>query len=76
METLDTVKKVIARIAHCGEQDITPGLLLADVKADSLHWIQIIVAVENAYDIEIDFERMREMTTISDFVSYVDSCRN
>jgi len=75
METIDTVKQVMAKVAHCSEQDITAELELKDVQADSLHWIQIIVGVENAYDIEIDFEQMRDMTTVGDFVSYIDSCR-
>jgi len=75
METIDTVKQVLAKVAHCSEQDITVEMELKDVPADSLHWIQIIVGVENAYDIEIDFERMRDMITIGDFVSYIDSCR-
>ncbi len=75
METIDTVKQVMAKVTRCSEQDITAELELKDVQADSLHWIQIIVGVENAYDIEIDFEQMRDMTTVGDFVSYIDSCR-
>ena len=75
METIDTVKQVMAKVARCSEQDITVDLELKDIPADSLHWIQIIVGVENACDIEIDFEQMREMITVGDFVSYIDSCR-
>jgi len=47
---------------------------LKDVKADSLDWVQIIVGVETALDIEVDMERMKEMVTIENFVSYIDSC--
>ena len=76
MATLDEVKRVIARITRCGEDEVVPDLQLKDVKADSLHWVQIIVGVENALDVEIDVDRMREFTTICDFVEYLDSCVN
>lgn len=74
MATLDEVQRVIARITRCSEDDIGLDTELKDVKADSLHWVQIIVGVENALDIEIDVDRMRGFTTIDDFVSYLDSC--
>ncbi len=72
--TLDEVRRIIARIARCGEDDLGMETALKDIKADSLHWVQIIVGVENAFDIEIDVDRMREMSTIGDFVGYIESC--
>jgi len=76
MSTLDTVRGVVARVARCAEQDIIPEMALKDVKADSLHWVQIIVGVETEFDIEIDFDRMREFTTLEDFVNYIDTLKN
>ena len=74
MSTLDGLRKVIAKITHCGEREINLDTALKDVKADSLNWVQIIVGVEMAFDIEIDIERMKELTTIQDLVNYVDRC--
>ena len=76
MSTLDELKRIMARITHCGEQEISLETALKDIKADSLHWVQIIVAAETAFDIEIDFDQMKELTTIEDFVRYMDSLRN
>ena len=73
MPTLEELRKVIARITRCSEQEISIETALKDIKADSLHWVQIIVGVENALDIEIDIDRMKEFTTIGDFVKYIDS---
>jgi len=73
MSTLDEVKRIIARIAHCSADEINLEAALKDIKADSLHWVQIIVSVESAYNIEIDFDRMMEFTTIEDFVKYIES---
>ena len=65
--------KNIARVAKCGEQDLKPETMLKDIKADSLHWVQIIVGVENALTIEIDIdkERMSKLETIDDFAKYI-----
>lgn len=71
--TLDEVRRIIARIARCSENEISLETALKDIKADSLHWVQIIVGVENAFDIEIDIDRMKELTSIDDFVKYIDS---
>ncbi len=74
MSTLDELRIVIAKITHCDEQEINLHTALKDVKADSLNWVQIIIGVEMALDIEIDIDRMKELTTIQDFVNYMDSC--
>ena len=74
MSTLDELRKVIAKITHCDEQEINPDTALKDVKADSLNWVQIIIGVEMALDVEIDIDRLKELTTIQDFVNYMDSC--
>jgi len=73
MSTLDVVRKTIAKITHCNKEDITLDLALADVKADSLAWLQIIVGVETSVGIQVDIEKMKEMVTIGDFVAYLDS---
>ena len=74
MSILDELRKVIARITHCDEQEIYLDTALKDVKADSLNWVQIIIGVEMALDVEIDIDRLKELTTIQDFVNYMDSC--
>jgi acyl carrier protein len=65
----------MARVIRCSEQEIKSETVLADLKADSLHWLQIIVGVETSFDIEIDIEKMMDMKTMDDFVSYIDSLR-
>jgi len=74
MSTLDQLKKIMVKITHCSEEEISPETPLKDIKADSLDWVQIIVGMESAYDIEIDIDKMKEMVTIGDFVRYIDSC--
>jgi acyl carrier protein len=74
MSTLDELRRSIARVTRCSEQEIGPETALKDIKADSFHWVQIIVNVENALDIEVDIdqETMRKLTTVAEFVDYID----
>jgi acyl carrier protein len=74
MSVLSELTHNIARVARLSEQDIKPETKLKDIKADSLHWVQIIVGVENALNIEIDIdkERMAQLTTVDDFVKYIE----
>lgn len=74
MAVIDDLKKNIARVARIPEDGVRPDTALKDIKADSLHWVQIIVALETAYDIEVDIdkERMAELATVADFAAYVE----
>lgn len=75
MSTLEQLTRNIARVARISEQEIKPDTKLKDIKADSFHWVQIMVGLEKALGIEIDIdkERMAKLTTIQDFVDYVDA---
>ena len=75
MATFDDVKKIIARVTRSSEDGISPETSLKEIPADSLHWVQIIVGVENEYDLEIDFEQMKNFSTVGDFVAYVDNLK-
>jgi acyl carrier protein len=74
MPTLDHLRAIMTKVARCDGNEINMDTALKDVKADSLHWLQIIIRIEGDLNIEIDFEKMREITTIGDFVNYIDSC--
>jgi len=75
MSTFDEVRRSIARVSRCSEQEINRETQLKDIQADSLHWVQIIVGVENALDIEIDIdqEQMKSLATVGDFAEYIES---
>jgi len=72
MSSFDEIRGIISKITHFNEQDMTLNTALADLKADSLHWVQIIVGVESTFDIEIDIEKMRDFNTVGDFVNHVE----
>ena len=77
MSVTEELIRNIARVTRCSEPELKPETELKTIKADSLHWVQIIVGVENALDIEveIDKEKMSGLATIADFVKYIEQFR-
>lgn len=69
---MDQLRKIIARVTHGTEGDIALNTPLKEIKADSLHWVQIIIAVEGAFNIEVDVDAMKKFMTINDFVQYIE----
>lgn len=74
MAVFDEFRRSIARVTRTSENDIKLETKLSDIKADSLHWVQIIIGAETALDIEIDIDRekMKEMKTVGEFVEYIE----
>ena len=68
MSTLDQLKKIIAKVTHSSEGDIAIGTPLKEIRADSLHWVQIIIAVEGDFNIEVDVDSLKKFVTIGESV--------
>ncbi len=73
MTVRDELKKIVARVTHTTDDDLDDSKLLKDIKADSLHWVQIIISAETSFNIEIDIEHMRQLTTFGELVAYIES---
>ena len=70
---LDKIKEFIVEQLGVSEEDIQPETnLMKDLEADSLDAVEIIMAIEDEYDIEIPDEDAEKFQTISDIVSYVE----
>lgn len=71
-EFLLNLKPIIVRQLNIGEETIVPGAKIAeDLGADSLDAIEIIMALEETFNIEILDEEQEEMKTIEDIVVYL-----
>jgi acyl carrier protein len=73
MEYLPTVKRIIADQLGLDESDITPEKNLVDLGADSLDEVEIVMAYEEEYDIEIPDEDVERIRTVADIMAYLES---
>ena len=67
-----TIKNIVIEIVHCSEADLTPQTTWKDLEADSLDLVQMLVALEDTYEIEIPDEDAETLTNFGDMVSYVE----
>lgn len=66
------LKGIVTRIVHCEEAALTPTNTWKDLKADSLDLVQILVAVEDTFGIEIPDEDTEKFQNFGDFVTYIE----
>jgi len=68
----EKVKEIIVDSLNCEEEAITlEADLRADLEADSLDAVELIMAVEEEFDIEISDEESINMKTVKDIVDYI-----
>lgn len=72
MSVEEQIRDIVSRIAHVDKSIITRESTFKDMKADSLDVVQALVAVEEAFDIEIPDEEAQKFQNFGDFVSYVE----
>jgi len=73
MSVEEQIRDIVSRIAHVDKSIITRESTFKEMKADSLDVVQALVAVEEAFDIEIPDEEAQKFQNFGDFVSYVES---
>ncbi len=73
MATFDRVKKVVVDQLDVNEEEVTPtASFVEDLGADSLDQVELIMAFEEEFDIEIPDEDAEKIATVGDAVQYID----
>jgi acyl carrier protein len=71
-EILEKVKKIIAEQLDVPEADIVPSAsFVDDLGADSLDQVELIMAMEEEFNISIPDEDAEKITTVKDAVDYI-----
>ena len=67
----EKLQAIIADVLNVPKDDITPETTFVDdLGADSLDIFQIIMGIEEEFDIEIDNEEAEKITTVQDAVDH------
>lgn len=69
MSVEETVRNIVIKIVRKPDIDFTPTTTFKDLNADSLDIVQILVALEDTYDIEIQDEELQEVINMGDFIA-------
>lgn len=72
-ETFERVKKVIVEQLSVEEAEVTPeASLTADLGADSLDAVELVMAFEEEFGIEIPDEEAEKIQKVQDAVKFID----
>lgn len=73
----EKLKKVIAEVLNVDPEEITmESTFLDDLGADSLDVFQIIMGIEEEFDIEIPAEKAEKITTVEEAVELIKGALN
>jgi acyl carrier protein len=71
--TEERVKQIIVEQLGVDEAEVTPtASFVDDLGADSLDQVELVMAFEEAFGIEVPDEDAEKMTTVKDAVEYID----
>ena len=71
------IKEIIVDVLNVSEEDITMDTTFVnDLGADSLDVFQIIMGIEEAFDVEIDNEEVEKIVTVGDAVEQIKNALN
>jgi acyl carrier protein len=71
------IKEIIVDVLNVSEEDITMDTTFVDdLGADSLDVFQIIMGIEETFDVEIDNEEVEKIVTVGDAVEQIKNALN
>lgn len=73
-EMFDSVKKIVAEQLGVDAEDIKPeSSFVDDLGADSLDLVELIMALEEKFGIEISDEEAENITTVQQAIDYIEA---
>ncbi len=72
MEIYDRVKKIICEQLEVEEEDVKPeSSFVDDLGADSLDTVELVMALEEEFSVEIPDEDAEKITTVQNVIDYI-----
>ncbi|HXY51277.1 MAG TPA: acyl carrier protein [Terriglobales bacterium] len=72
-EIIEKVKQIISEQLGVEESEVTPGAsFIDDLGADSLDTVELVMALEEAFDVEIPDEDAEKIRTVQDAIDYIE----
>ena len=69
---LEEMKEIIAEQLNCDADSITEATSFKDdLGADSLDLFELVMALEDEYNVEIPAEELTELATVGDVIEYL-----
>jgi len=71
--TFDRVKKTVVEQLNVDPEEVTPeASFVEDLRADSLDMVELSMALEEEFQVDIPDEDAEKIKTVQDAVNYID----
>jgi len=76
MSAEEKIKKIICEQLEVKEEDVVPeASFVDDLGADSLDQVELIMALEEEFDISISDDEAEKITTVKDAIEYIEKSK-
>ena len=76
MDIKKQIIQLIAKQLNKKEEDVKPDMEFVEgLKADSLDIVEIVMTVEEQFDLQIPDDKAEQMKTVQDLVSYIETTK-
>lgn len=72
MDTLDKIKEIISRQTDIEKSDLTENTTIEDIVADSLDIVEMLMEIEDTFDIDIPDDEAEKLGTVGKLCEYID----
>ena len=73
MDILAKVKEIIAEQLEISQDNINMETTFEEIDADSLDLVELVMALEEEFDIEISDEEIEKIKTVGDVINHIQS---
>lgn len=73
MSVEDKVKKIISDQLEVAVDKLSMDTSFEDIDADSLDIVELVMALEEEFDLEISDQEIENIKTVGDIVKYIES---
>ena len=75
MDTMKTIKEIISRQTDIDEDNLREDTTIEEITSDSLDIVEMLMEIEEAFDMDISDEDVKKLTTIGELCNYIDDRR-
>ena len=74
---LEMLRKIVSEVLNVDPREITPETTFADdLGADSLDLLQIVMGMQEAFNVKLEEEELADIVTVADAISKIRECIN
>jgi acyl carrier protein len=73
VDVFEKVCSLISEQLDIDEKKVTRDTTFEDIDADSLEVVELVMALEEEFDLEIADDEVEKIKTVGDIVSYIES---